>query len=37
MGASFVAVLLLGVQGGIGYGLLLLVDATLRSIGNTTF
>lgn len=34
---SMLAVFVLSIEGGIGYALLKLVDATLRSIGNTTF
>lgn len=36
-GGAVLAVFLLAIEGGIGFGLLQLVDATLRSIGNTTF
>ncbi len=36
-GGSLLATFLFLVQGGIGFSLLQLVDATLRSIGNTTF
>ncbi|MGE3174516.1 MAG: hypothetical protein AB7O97_17935 [Planctomycetota bacterium] len=36
-GASILALLLLTIEGAVGYGVLQLVDSTLRSIGNTTF
>jgi len=34
---SLLGTIILAVEGGIGFALLQLVDATLRSIGNTTF
>jgi len=37
VGAGVIAFVLLNIQAGVGYALLLLIDATLRSIGNTTF
>lgn len=37
LAASLLALCMFSVQGGLLYGLLMLIDATLRSIGNTTF
>jgi hypothetical protein len=36
-GGALLATLVLAIEGGLGFALLQLVDATLRSIGNTTF
>ena len=36
-GGALLATFLLAIEGGLGYALLQLVDATLRSIGDTTF